>query len=106
MTLSIKQLTPLGSALSNNRRKEGQTAGKGHDTNLIRAQTDGLFTISIRLCSCQGCPRDDFVQVNGKFYYLDPNAFTDKDLLMRLTPQEPGVAEAVPIPEDRGKDQH
>ena len=31
-------------------------------------------------------------QVDGKFYFLDENNFSDKDLLMRLTPPDPSQA--------------
>lgn len=43
------------------------------------------------------------LQVKGKYFYLDPNAFEDKDLLLRLTPADPNAAETVPVSEAESK---
>ena len=42
-------------------------------------------------------------QVDGKFYFLDENNFSDKDLLMRLTPPDPSQALHRPDPKPGDK---
>ena len=43
------------------------------------------------------------LQVKGKYFYLDPNAFEDKELLLRLSPADPNAAETVPVSEAESK---
>lgn len=42
------------------------------------------------------------MQVQGKPFYLDPNAFEDKDLLQRLSPADPSAED---VAHANGQDQ-
>lgn len=43
------------------------------------------------------------LQVRGKFFYLDANAFADKELLERLSPADPNAVEAAPLNDPNSK---